>query len=145
MLSEMALKDFNALQFRIRMPLSSTPHPRNLITKLSRFQKVFHQANSVTIIEDFFPVAIQLMNQEKTGIFNIVNEGIEYHDELLNLYKEIVDPTLQFTVVPFENLKQKAGRSNCILNTNKIKNLGLSLPTLNESLPKMLKKYAQTT
>jgi len=143
-LAESALRDLGALQLRIRMPISETPGPRNLITKLVGYRKVIHMANSVTVLEDFFPVAFKLIEQGNPGVFNIVNEGMEYHDELLKLYQNLVDPQFQFEVIPLEILKEKlvAGRSNCILSTEKIRQMGLGLPPIEDSLKRILPIYA---
>jgi len=144
-LAESALRDFNALQLRIRMPISSEPGPRNLVTKLVNYRQVIRAPNSITILEDFFPCALKLISEKKTGVFNIVNEGIEYHDELLELYKTIVDSNFRYEVIPFETLKEKlnAPRSNCILNTEKLRLADAQLPSLHDSLKIILKNYAE--
>jgi hypothetical protein len=49
------------------------------------------------------------------------------------------NPNWKFVSV--ENANFKVGRSNCILNTSKIENMGLELPSVNESLEKSVKKY----
>jgi dTDP-4-dehydrorhamnose reductase len=142
--AELALKDFEALQLRIRMPISAKPHARNLITKLVQYEKIIQEPNSVTVLEDFFPVALELMKKKSTGIYNVINEGIEYHQDVLDYYREFVDPDFQFKVISSENLNQNlvSGRSNCILNTDKLKNEGLSLPEVKVSLRKILPLYA---
>lgn len=143
--AEAALREFGVLQLRIRMPISSEPHPRNLLTKLAGYRQTFRAANSITVLEDFFPAAQKLIEAGKTGVYNMVNPGIEYHDELLALYHEIVDPNHTFELITFPELKTKllAGRSNCVLNTTKLEKAGAGLPDFKLSLPRLLSRYAQ--
>ena len=99
-LSEKALKEFsNVLQLRIRIPILGRPHRKNLIDKLLMYPQMINQDNSCTIMEDFVPAAIALMEKEVTGIFNMTNIGYMNHVGIMTLYKEIVDPGFQINVM----------------------------------------------
>lgn len=143
--AESSLRDLQALQFRVRMPMSGVPNARNLLDKLLRYPKIIREANSITIVEDFLPAALELMKRGETGVVNLTNDGVEFHDEVLELYRRYVDAHHRFEVIPYEQLRTqlKAGRSNCILNIGKSKRLGVALPPLSESLPKLMKAYAK--
>jgi len=140
--AEASLRDFDVLQLRIRLPLASVPHPRNLLTKLLTFDRVVRIANSVTVLDDAWPVADQLVARGEGGVWNLVNPGAEYHDELLALWRERVDPTHAFEVVDLASLDLRAGRSNCVLSTAKLETAGLALPPLAASLPRLVDAYA---
>jgi len=144
-MAEAVLREYDVLQFRLRMPISEIPNPRNLLDKLISYKTIIRQPNSVTVLEDFFPRALQLIEMKKTGVFNMVNEGTEYHDELLKLYQTHVDPDFQFEIIPYKMLEEKmvAGRSNCLLNVEKAKAAGIGFPHIDESFPKLLKNYAK--
>ena len=139
--AEAALRDFDVLQLRIRMPLSAEPHPRNLLTKLLGYPRIVSVPNSVTVLEDAWPVAEALVAQRATGTWNLVNDGVERHDELLDLYRESVDPGHAYQVVDMAELGLKAPRSNCVLATGKLREAGLALPPLAESLPRLVRAY----
>jgi dTDP-4-dehydrorhamnose reductase len=144
-LAEAALRDIGALQLRIRLPLSSEPGPRNLLTKLLQFEEVVRVANSVTILDDFWEPACALMAQGAVGVWNCVNPGIEYHDELLTMWQERVDPSHAFGIIDPSTLSRRlaAGRSNCILDATKLREAGLAMPELSESLPRVIDAYAR--
>ncbi len=142
-LAERALRDFGVLQLRVRMPLSSFPHARNLLTKLLGYERTVSIPNSVTVLEDAWPVAEALMEQGRTGVWNLVNDGVERHDELLHLWRERVEPERRVEVVPEAALGLKAGRSNCVLSTAKLHAAGLALRPLSESLPELVDAYAR--
>lgn len=142
---EMILKDFpNVLQLRIRIPIMGTSHPKNLIDKMLLYPKMINVVNSCTVIEDFIPATIQLMEMGTTGILNMTNPGALDHEAIMTLYKEIVDPN---HVMNFMGEEEQAElckrRSNCILTSDKREALGVHMPTLEESLRRVLKGYVQ--
>ncbi len=141
--AEKLLREFDCLQLRIRLPLSGTPHPRNLLTKLLGFESVVSVPNSVTVLDDFWEPAVALMQAEDTGVFNVVNPGVERHDELLARFQELVDGTHAFNVISEEELRKKliAGRSNCLLSTDKLTARGFTLPDFGDRVPALLQSY----
>lgn len=144
--SEQILKEFsNVLQLRIRIPILSKPHPKNLIDKLIKYPKMINKKNSCTVIEDFIPASIQLMKKKETGIFNMTNSGAMDHEGIMSLYQKIVDPSFKLN---FMNKKEEEKlckrRSNCILNTDKREAAGAHMPPLEESLKRVMESYKQS-
>lgn len=130
-----ALKELPVLQARIRMPISMYTHPRNLITKIASYEKVISVPNSVTLLEDLAPMLERAAEEKVTGILNVTNEGYAEHSKILGLYKEIVDPQHEFTLISLDDLEKdivRASRSNCVLSTKKARGLGLALPPIDE-------------
>ena len=141
--AEAALRDLGALQLRIRMPLSSTPSPRNLLTKLLGYPKIVSVPNSVTILEDFWHPALELMARGEIGVWNMVNDGVETHEALLSLYQSLVDPRHRFEYISESELSSLivAGRSNCVLDTGKLHAAGLAMPQVETRLPQIVEAY----
>ncbi len=142
--AEDALRDLDALQLRIRLPMASEPAPRNLLTKLLAFDQVVGIANSITILDDFWLPAMALIERKATGVWNMVNDGVERHDELLAWWQEHVDAEHTFEVITPEVLDRRlaARRSNCLLSSAKLKAAGLAMPHVDEALPRLLRAYA---
>jgi dTDP-4-dehydrorhamnose reductase len=142
-ISETMLKEFpNVLQLRVRIPILGKPHPKNLIDKLIAYPQMINITNSCTVIEDFVPAAIELMERGETGIFNMTNVGAMDHQNIMSLYKEIVDPNYEINIM--EEDKQTdlcMRRSNCVLSTDKREALGVHMPPLEESLRRILASY----
>jgi len=84
------------LNLRIRMPIVGYHHPRNFITKITQYERVCSIQNSMTVLEDMIPVMISLAERNKTGTFNLTNPGTIEHNEILELYKQIVDPAFEW-------------------------------------------------
>ena len=142
--AEQSLAEFDVLQLRIRLPIASVPAPRNLLTKLIAFERVIRVPNSITVLDDFWEPAEALILRSETGIWNLVNDGVELHDDLLALWRERVDPSHRVEVIDPQTLdgELRAARSNCVLSTAKLHAAGLGMPPLAESLPRLVDAYA---
>lgn len=108
--------------------------------KLAKYPKVLDQENSLTYLPDFLTVAGKLIGKRKTGTYNIVNEGVISPYRIVELYREIVDSAHRFERLTLEHLSEvvKAGRSNCILSTEKLKKEGLTLRPVEEAVREAL-------
>jgi 3,5-epimerase/4-reductase len=132
----------NTLQLRIRMPITPHPNPRNFITKITNYQKICSIPNSMSVLSDLLPVMLQMMKDGHTGTFNFTNPGLVSHNEILEMYRDIVDPsfTWQNFTVEEQNKILDSKRSNNFLNTTKIESL---YPILNikDSIRNLLHTY----
>lgn len=112
----------NVLILRIRLPISGDMHPKDLISKLSKYNKLIDIPNSITILPELLPISVSMSIAEITGIFNLVNPGVISHNQLMTMYKNYVDPS--FTWTNFTEAEQnailKSKRSNCALDTTKL-------------------------
>jgi len=141
---ETALRDFEVLQLRIRLPVAERPGQRNLLTKLLAFERIINVPNSITVLDDFWAPAEALIARGVTGVWNMVNDGVERHDELLSLWRELGDPDHRFEPIGLADLEDQltARRSNCILSTAKLHAAGLAMPDVAETLPRLVRAYA---
>lgn len=139
------LKEFPVLQVRLRMPIDSVPGPRNLITKLARYPKVINVPNSVSAVDDTIAATRALMEKRATGIYNVVNPGAITHKEILDLYREIVDPAHMVEYISLDELVSRtaAGRSNCILSSAKLEAEGIHLTPIQTRIRELMTSYAQ--
>lgn len=139
------LKDYNALILRIRMPISSEIHPRNLILKLIGFKYVINVPNSMTILEDFLPLFSEMMENKLVGVYNTTSPGTISHHQLLDLYKEYINPNFSYKSFTLEEQSKilKAGRSNNCLDTTKIRKLFPNLPDIQTSIVDVFKRMQE--
>jgi 3,5-epimerase/4-reductase len=142
-ISEKLLREFpNVLQLRIRIPITGRRHPKNLIDKLIKYPQMINMTNSCTVMEDFVPAAIKLMEMGQTGVFNMTNIGAMNHKQIMTMYKEIVDPNFKINIMSRnEQDELNKRRSNCVLNTDKREKLGVNMPELEESVKKAMEEY----
>jgi hypothetical protein len=81
------------LTLRVRMPIvADLLYPRNFITKIIKYDKVINIPNSMTVLPELIPYSIEMSKRKLTGIMNYTNPGAISHNEILELYKEYIDP-----------------------------------------------------
>tara|TARA_B100000768_G_scaffold176195_2_gene188614 strand:+ start:236 stop:1159 length:924 start_codon:yes stop_codon:yes gene_type:complete len=133
----------NVLNLRIRMPINSENNPRNFITKITSYEKICSIPNSMTVLPDFFPIIIDLMINKKTGTLNLTNPGLISHNEILEMYKEIVDKDFIWKNFSIEEQdKILAGkRSNNFMDTYKLETNYPQILNIKESVRNILYKY----
>lgn len=109
----------SALNVRIRMPITDEVISRNFITKITNYAKVCSIPNSMTVLNELLPVMINMALQNKVGTINLTNPGTITHNEILEMYREIVDPTFTWVNFSIEEQNQilDSKRSNNCLNT----------------------------
>jgi len=136
----------NCLTLRIRMPISADLHHRNFVTKILNYAKVVNIPNSMTTLDDMLPIALRASKQKLTGILNFCNPGAISHNEILEMYREIIDPS--FTWENFSeaecNAILKAQRSNNTLNATKLLALFPEVPEIHEACRRAFLKMAHT-
>ncbi len=133
---------------RLRMPVDHTPGPRNLITKLVSYKQIIDVQNSVTVVDDFVAVARQLIAQRAPGIFHVTNPGVMRHRELVDLYRELVDPNHVCEFIEADDLVRRglamSARSNCILSSARLNDLGITMRPIDEALKDSMRKYSES-
>lgn len=134
----------NTLNLRIRMPITAEQHPRNFITKIVNYEKVCSIPNSMTVLPDMFPIILDMMKNKTTGTINLTNPGLISHNEILQMYKDIVDPNFTWKNFTLEEQDQilKSKRSNNQLSTDKLEQLYPNIPNIHTSVRRCIQEMA---
>jgi len=136
----------DALNVRIRMPISDCYHSRNFITKITNYQKICSVPNSMTVLPELLPCVLDMMKTNTIGTINLTNPGLISHNEILEMYKELVDPT--FTWNNFSQEEQRlilaADRSNNYLDTTRLEELFPDVTNIKDSVRQCLLHYKET-
>jgi 3,5-epimerase/4-reductase len=125
---------------RLRMPIDGTTHERNLITKISKYENLLDAKKSMTYLPDLMMVIDKMIEQRFTGPLNIANPGMISPYDIMVMYQKIVDPAHTFGRFDAAALDKEtaARRSNCMLNTDKLVELGIVLPPIEDRVRKAL-------
>ena len=83
----------NVLNVRIRMPITPDLETRNFITKIVGYSNICSIPNSMSVLPTLLPALENMLNLKRTGTINLVNHGLISHNEILEMYRDIVDPT----------------------------------------------------
>ncbi|MBU2509569.1 sugar nucleotide-binding protein, partial [Patescibacteria group bacterium] len=132
---------------RLRMPIDEVPDPGNLINKVMSYPKIIDVENSVTVVSDLINAVIGVIEKKGTGVFHAVNEGTMKHRDLIALYEELVDPSHTNEWISSDDLVKLGlatkGRSNCIMQNNRLKEIGVEMRPISVALRDCLEKYAE--
>jgi dTDP-4-dehydrorhamnose reductase len=145
-LTENILKELsNVLILRIRMPISDDLHPRNFITKISKYEKVVDVPNSMTVLTDLLPIIPDMMAKQLVGIYNFTNPGVISHNQILDLYRQYIDPNFTYQNFSLEDQAKilKAGRSNNCLDVTKLLGHYPNIPEILESMEAVFQRMQQ--
>jgi dTDP-4-dehydrorhamnose reductase len=143
----MHLFEDTTLNCRIRMPISSKVDSRNFITKITSYKKICSVPNSMTVLDDILPVIVDMSARKTTGTYNMTNPGLISHNEILQMYKNIVDPDFKWTNFTAEEQAKilASGRSNNYLDTTKLQKLYPELKNIKDSVQDILLRYKNHT
>lgn len=135
----------NVLNVRIRMPITSDFNSRNFITKIVGYKKICSIKNSMTVLPELLPFLVDMAKNSTTGTINLTNPGLISHNEILEMYKELVDP--DFTFENFTSDEQAeilaAGRSNNYLDTTRLETLYPNVMNIKDSVKLVLTQMSQ--
>lgn len=133
------------LNLRIRMPITGSPNGRNFITKIVTYEKVCSVPNSMTVLPELLPYVLDMMKKGITGTMNLTNPGLISHNEILEMYKEIVDPTFVWKNFSPEEQRKilSADRSNNFLDTTLLETLYPQMDSIKEGIRKCLVNYSK--
>lgn len=139
-LMKMETIESHVLNVRIRMPITAERHPKNFITKITQYKKVIDVPNSMTVLDEMLPYLVDLLERRVTGTINFVNPGVISHNEILQLYRETVDPTFTWENFTVEELRKvTAGdRSNNCLDTTHLSSLYPQIKHIKDSVREVL-------
>ena len=132
----MHLLEDDCLNLRIRMPINDKLDPRNFITKILNYEYICSIPNSMTVLDDLLPCAVEMAINKETGTINLTNPGVITHNEILEMYRNIINPSLQWKNFTIEQQDKvlAAGRSNNCLDTTKLQSKFPNILHIKESV-----------
>ena len=138
---EALAKDYNILIVRIRIPLLNAKHPKNVLDKLLKYNKVIDIPNSVTYIPDFVKAIKHLIKINARGVYNVVNKGGLRYPDLMKVYQKYV-PAFKLQTITLNKLGLV--RTNLLLSTSKLEKSGFKVRNINSVLDECVKEYLKS-
>jgi dTDP-glucose 4,6-dehydratase len=119
------MKLHNTLNLRIRMPIANEENPRNFITKITTYDKICSITNSMSVLPELLPYVIDMMRQKIKGTMNLTNPGVISHHDILEMYRDLVDPSFTWKEMTLEEQRSilAADRSNNALDTTGLESI----------------------
>ena len=121
--TDQVLRHFNnTLQLRIRMPVSKLVSGRNLIDKLVAYQNICSIPNSMTVLDDMWPIIDKMIEEKEKGVYNLTNPKTAEHNWILEQYKILFNSNHTWNLISYEEQMNyiKSERSNNEMDTSKL-------------------------
>jgi UDP-glucose 4,6-dehydratase len=134
--------------WRLRIPFDHINNPRNYLSKVQNYSKVYDNVNSLSHRFDFVNACLDLwLNRAPFGIYNMTNPGFVTTRRVVNLIERVLKPARRFEFwsgdEEFYRLAAKTPRSNCVLDVSKLLSTGVKMRSIEEALADSLQRWVQ--
>ena len=136
--------------WRLRIPFDQLAGPRNFLSKLQRYPKVYDNVNSLSHRRDFVEACLDLWERRAPfGIYNMTNPGCVSSHEVVQMIEKILRPNRTFEFwgsdEEFYRSAAHAPRSNCVLDVSKLLSAGVKMRPVREALEDSLRNWKTGT
>jgi dTDP-4-dehydrorhamnose reductase len=146
-LAEEAIQDTGRCYiWRLRIPFDEIDGPRNYLSKVQRYPKVYDNINSISHRGDFVRACLDLWERRAPfGIYNVTNPGAVSTRQVVQTIQRILKPNRHFEFwesdEEFYRIAAKTPRSNCILSASKLLAAGVRLRPVDEAIEDALSHW----
>lgn len=130
--------------WRMRMPFDHVPHPKNYLTKMLTYEKIYDRTNSLSHRGDCVSACLDLWQRDaRYGIYHVTNPGsISAMQACTDLMKAGLRNRYDFFESDEEFMSvAKAPRSSCVLNTDKTAEY-VKIRPVEEAMEDCIQRYA---
>jgi dTDP-4-dehydrorhamnose reductase len=136
--------------WRLRIPFDEVDGPRNYLSKVQRYPKVYDNLNSVSHRGEFVGACLDLWKRRAPfGIYNITNPGFVTTRQVVEMVRKILHPDRKFEFwksdEEFYRVAAKTPRSNCVLDVSKLLATGVRMRPVVEALEASLREWKPET
>ncbi len=132
--------------WRLRIPFDHLDNPRNYLTKIQRYAKVYDNVNSLSHRADFVDACLDLWERRAPfGVYNVTNPGFVTTRQVVEMVTKILRPDRPFEFwasdEEFYRLGAVTPRSNCVLDVSKLLATGVRLRPVDAALDDALRQW----
>ncbi len=134
--------------WRLRIPFNEVESPRNYLTKVMRYARLLEAANSLSQLDEFVRATFECWQKRVPfGTYNVTNPGHVTTREVVDLIRQsgVSDRDFQFfdDEDEFMRLAARTPRSNCVLDTGKLRAVGIEMTEVHESVARALREWTR--
>ena len=136
----------NVYIWRVRIPFDQFDNPRNYLTKVMRYSRLLDATNSISELQEFVEASLLCWEMRVPfGIYNMTNPGAITTREVVDLIKKsgVCDREFSFfdTEEEFMRAAAIAPRSNCVMNSEKLRLAGIRMTDVREAIERDLRSW----
>ncbi len=132
--------------WRLRIPFDEIDSPRNYLSKVQRYAKVYDNVNSISHRADFARACLDLWYlRAPFGTYNVTNPGWVTTRQVVERVKRALRLERQFEF--FENdsdfylTAARTPRSNCVMDVSKLLGAGVKIRPVEDALDDALSRW----
>jgi dTDP-4-dehydrorhamnose reductase len=131
---------------RLRLPFDECDGPRNYLSKLQRYSKVYEATNSISHRGDFVKAALDLWEKKAPfGTYNMTNPGYVTTRQVVMTMHTILNLDREWEFfendAEFYSTAAIAPRSNCVLSTIKLAGAGVTMRPVEQAVADALQHW----
>src|SRR5579871_4334889 len=124
--------------WRLRIPFDEFDNPRNYLSKVQRYPKVYDNVNSISHRADFVRACLDTWKlRAPFGTYNVTNPGFITTREVIELLEKHLKPGRRFEFwendEEFYRVAAKTPRSNCVMDVGKLLGAGVKVRPVGEA------------
>ncbi len=132
--------------WRLRIPFDEFDGPRNFLSKLQRYPKVYDNVNSISHRGEFARACLDLWERRAPfGTYNMTNPGFIASRQVVALIERFLKPARKFEFwsgdAEFYRAGVQAPRSNCVLDVSKLLGTGVQMRPVVAALEDALRNW----
>jgi len=132
--------------WRLRIPFDEYDGPRNYLSKVQRYAKVYDNVNSVSHRGEFARACLDLWQRRAPfGVYNVTNPGFITTRRVVELVQGILRLGRSFEYwnndEEFYRVAAKTPRSNCVLDVSKLLATGVVIRPVEEAVEACLREW----
>lgn len=132
--------------WRLRIPFDEVDGPRNYLSKVQRYPKVYDNLNSISHRADFAKACLDLWQVgAPAGIYNVTNPGWVTTRMVVERLEAVLKPSNRFEFwesdEEFYRVAAKTPRSNCVMDSTKLLRAGVTVRPVEEALEHALRNW----
>jgi UDP-glucose 4,6-dehydratase len=136
--------------WRLRIPFDEVDEPKNYLSKLLHYARLYDNVNSLSHRGDFVRACLDLWERRAPfGTYNVTNPGFVSTRQVVALIQKVLKPARAFEFFTsdeeFYRLAARAPRSNCVLDVSKLLATGVKLRPVDDALAEALKNWRRQT
>ncbi len=138
----------NCFVWRLRIPFNEIDSPRNYLTKVMRYARLLEAVNSLSQLDEFVRATFECWQKRVPfGTYNVTNPGEVTTGEVVELIRRsgVSDKDFQFFADEdeFMRVAAKTPRSNCVLDTGKLRGVGIEMTEVHEAVARALREWVR--
>jgi len=135
--------------WRLRIPFNHLDSPRNYLSKLQNYATLLQATNSLSQLQDFVAACYACVEKKiPYGIYNVTNPGSVSTRQVVERIRKsgVCQKDFRFfeDEDDFMSKAAKTPRSNCVLDSSKLKNAGVFMRPVEEALEWSLANWSSS-